>query len=154
MCRIIRSSRNIEQESSQQQFGSIQDETGASFWMLQKGCEGNNNFSLNLTATGLKQQLHRWLILIPVRTTALLQKENMWETCQGYETMGACREEPPPHALLVQLQCQTGQSIITKTSAYFPIQAMIKCQEARRKSPSWKMVCIWIHLSLTNQEKR
>lgn len=78
----------------------------------------------------------------------------MWETCQGYETMGACREEPPPHALLVQLQCQTGQSIITKTSAYFPIQAMIKCQEARRKSPSWKMVCIWIHLSLTNQEVR
>ena len=65
MCRIIRSSRNIEQESSQQQFGSIQDETGASFWMLQKGCEGKNNFSLNLTATGLKQQLHRWLILTP-----------------------------------------------------------------------------------------
>lgn len=29
--------------------------------------------------------------------------------------MGACREEPPPHALLVQLQCQTGQSIITKS---------------------------------------
>lgn len=53
----------------------------------------------------------------------------MWETCQGYETMGACREEPAVHhALLVQLQCQTGQSIITKTSAYFPIQAMIKCQ--------------------------
>lgn len=34
--------------------------------------------------------------------------------------MGACREEPPAHALLVQLQCQTGQNIITKTSAYFP----------------------------------
>lgn len=78
----------------------------------------------------------------------------MWETCQGYETMGACREEPPAHALLVQLQCQTGQSIITKTSAYFPIHAMIKCQGARRKSPSWKMVCIWIHLNLTNQEVR
>jgi len=73
VCRIIRSSHNIEPDSSQQQFGSIQDETGASFWMPQKGCEGNNNFSLNLTATGLKQQLHRWLILIPVRTTALLQ---------------------------------------------------------------------------------
>ena len=42
----------------------------------------------------------------------------MWETCQGYETVGACREEPAVHhALLVQLQCQTGQSIITKTSA-------------------------------------